>query len=84
MWPRFTHLNPYICLLNNGAQFESENLTLHNVIQLLRPKMGRMCCVFGCKSIYRSQKNVSEKPGFISVYEFPVNAAEKQSWISNM
>ena len=67
-----------------GAQFKSENLTLHNVIQFLRPKMGRMCCIFGCKSNYRSQKNNSDEPDYVSVYKFPVNEAERQSWIHNI
>ena len=47
-------------------------------------KLGQMCCVFGCEFIYRTQKNDSDKTDYISVYNFPVNGAEKQSWIPNV
>ena len=43
--------------------------------------MGRKCCVYGCKTGYKSQEDIDREQK-ISLYRLPDDESEKKAWIS--
>lgn len=45
-----------------------------------RATMGKKCCVYGCKTNYKSKKSSSDVPK-VPVFRFPTEEVEKEAWI---